>query len=272
MGTAFSTVFGLICAAAPNWGDIISRADIVFDTTCPTMTSSRLVSKYARRDPHVVQMPQGNRFMVLSAGDVFIPGTDFGNPSDILANMDATPQFDAELGARFHTGAMLRARLLRRRLADMLDSEIPVRLTGYSLGGAVAVVLGLYLEIDGFTVESTLTFGQFPVTTTTAATRFSEKPVLRVKSGLDGIPDLHSVSFSHFGDMLVLLDGPMFAHVRQGDAGFMFATQFHGINPFVDHDTYLGRLQGKATGAVEATLSVEHVTSVDGRICHPEVR
>ncbi len=236
-----------------DWALIGARAEGVFDLSCLENTLDDIFLKYVQRDPDVIVelISSGARFMILhdaldGVQEVFIPATNSGNPNDVLTDIEANPVFDDELKAFFHAGVLGRARQSRSEIAGLLDPKIPTRVTGYSLGGAVAAIFSLYLEFDGFEVNSVLTFGQFPVTDEAGARLFADRPLLRIKSGRDGVPDLYTGTYDHFGDMIILLDGPLFVYLDPDNENFTSATSnLLAFDPFVDHGTYLDRLQGK---------------------------
>ncbi len=202
--------------------------------------------------------------------EVFIPGTNIGSPNDQLTNIEANPMFDDELMASFHAGALGRARQARSEIEGLLDPKIPTRVAGYSLGGAVAVIFSLYLEIDGFEVDSILTFGQFPLTDEDGVRKFAHHPLLRIKSGLDGVPDLFIEQFNHFGDMIIILDGPLFVYLDPHNENFTSATSnLRAFDPFIEHDTYLDRLHGKKLAPAQISFCDAKAFLTDGvnRVC-----
>ena len=71
---------------------------------------------------------------------------------------------DEILGIDVHEGFLFAARILEAGLLPRLDRSRPVHLTGHSLGGSLATLLGLRLERKGDRVSVT-TFGAPKITT-----------------------------------------------------------------------------------------------------------
>lgn len=245
-----------------DWPQIWARAEGVFDVTCLANTLDDIFLKYVQRDPDVVVelLSSGARFMILhdaleGVQEVVIPGTNIRSLNDLLTGFDTKSVFDDELKAFFQRSILDRARQARAEIEGLLDPTIPTRLTGYSLGGAVATVFSLFLERDGFEVESVLTFGQGPITNEAGARLFANHPLLRIKSGRDGIPDLFNTTYDHFGDMIILLDGPLFVYLDSDNENFSSATSdLRAFDLFVDHTTYLDRLRGKLSAAAQISF------------------
>jgi triacylglycerol lipase len=99
-------------------------------------------------------------------------------------------------------------------------------LTGHSLGGAVAVLLAVYMSEDGHKVERIVTFGQPKFTTAAGAQRLDFLPLTRVVDENDMVPMLPPASFrnlgrgsyEHVGPEVVLLEGPEYAYLPRHDA------------------------------------------------------
>lgn len=268
LGSACNIV---VPAPTIDWAQILKRSEGVFDLTCRENTIDDIFLKYVQQDPDVTVdiTSSGDRFMVLTNmlgfQEIFIPGTDIQNLNDLQININTNLVFENELGASFHAGIIERAKIFRSEIERLLNPELPIRVAGFSLGGAVAVIFSLYLDLDGFEVDSVLTFGQFPLTDEGGVRKFANHPLLRIKSGLDGIPDLFIEQFNHFGDMIILLDGPLFVYLDSDNANFVSATSdLRAFDPFVDHTTYLDRLQGKKLSPAQVSFCDAKAFLADG--------
>lgn len=114
-------------------------------------------------------------------------------------------------------------------------------------------------------MNSVLTFGQFPVTDEAGVRLFADRPLLRIKSGRDGVPDLYTDTYDHFGDMIILLDGPLFVYLDPDNENFSSATSdLRAFDPSVGHTTYLDRLRGKLIAPAQVSLCDAAAFLTDG--------
>ncbi|MDH5232704.1 MAG: lipase family protein [Gammaproteobacteria bacterium] len=147
---------------------------------------------------------------------------------------------------------------------DMRPSLLPykathnISLTGHSLGGAMAAILMMYLQHDGFMVEKVITFGQPKVTNRNGMKTFEEAPLLRIVHGKDPVPLVPPITlvaaehgiYRHFGQELILLQGPYYVfldeHVAEGRDVSSFWKNL-GNEKISDHfmDNYLSVLDSK---------------------------
>ncbi|MCO6415697.1 lipase family protein [Siccirubricoccus sp. KC 17139] len=106
-------------------------------------------------------------YLVDTSGDVqvvAVRGT--ANLEDALIDLDTRRASDDPLGTALHTGFRRVAEAIYRDIRDKgrLDPSKPVVLTGHSLGGAAALVLGLYMRAEQRTppyqVQGIFTYGQ----------------------------------------------------------------------------------------------------------------
>jgi len=112
----------------------------------------------------------------------------------------------ADLGCRLHRGFhQIAAHLWAKIEEKPLQKSKPVVLTGHSLGGAVAVILSMIMQRQGYMV-SAVTFGQ-PMVTDAAgcAVWSSQLQLCRVRYRDDPVPLLPPLGgYAHFGSLLNL--------------------------------------------------------------------
>jgi len=260
-----------------DWEGTDERARIVFDVSCTDRTNDELTSKYETNATEAIVrvLPSGVRYMLLidrahKEQEVFLPGTNVGNLDEIVTDLDQVPVFDAELGATFHRGFLGAAAQVRTDVTPFLQSGFETRLTGYSLGGATAAILALQLQMDGFQVESILTFGQPKVTDQAGASLFSDQPILRIKAGLDGITHIYAPDYRHYGDEIILLDGDRFVYLLQNDRNYDPSTDPDMLgHDFSDHTTYLTRIPLKLDGTTQTSFceSQQFITQAEQLVC-----
>ena len=87
---------------------------------------------------------------------ISIRGTD--NGKNVLTDLDARPFRDKKLGVQVHRGFRDASEKLKNDIIENVALEETIILTGLSLGGAIAQILGLWFEDDAYEVQI-YTFG-----------------------------------------------------------------------------------------------------------------
>lgn len=163
----------------------------------------------------------------------------------------------SDLGVPVHAGFVEDARAVWSFARPKLRPGIETRLTGHSLGGALALLLAMRLSVDGQPLGRVITFGQPKVTTEAGVVRFRGLPLLRVVNHDDPVPDLpwetpgavRGGLYRHLGRELRLTDRGRFDFLPEHKAEAYLATSFLARlgreNP-LEHEIarYLGRLEG----------------------------
>jgi len=151
---------------------------------------------------------------------VSIQGTKYLR--NIVLDMEFSEPQDSAIDARLHKGFDKTARELYQELETKksLNHDMPVIITGHSLGGATGVILALYLAKSGYTIQKVITFGQPRITDANGARMFDRIPLLRVINNGDMIPFLPpdkehgntpNKRYVHFGPEVVLLKDNTYA-------------------------------------------------------------
>jgi hypothetical protein len=136
---------------------------------------------------------------------------------NIVLDMETSALSDSVVGARLHKGFDKTARELYGDLETkkLLNPEMPVCITGHSLGGAAGLICALYLAKAGYTIRKVITFGQPRITDANGARMFDRIPLLRVVNDKDIVPffppdkeygTATNKNYVHFGPEIVLLD------------------------------------------------------------------
>lgn len=165
---------------------------------------------------------------------VSIRGTETKYVKSVLTDAQYTKQFDRKLGIYVHTGFQKAVSELYDSLSTKLDTGYTTRITGHSLGGALAVLLTYYLTVDDYKLERTVTFGQPKVTNREGIEKFKKVSLLRVINSKDPVayvPPLSYVTtlnspYQHAGGALVLQDSPPFEYVCSEASNLSFASEF----------------------------------------------
>ena len=178
---------------------------------------------------------------------------------------------DKKTGIDLHQGFALSARDIYTHIKDRLKADYRISTTGHSLGGAVAVILAMYLDTDGYNVDKVITFGQPKVTNISGSKKFEHLPLYRVVMPKDLVPlvpptdpmDLMNLSiFWHIGTEIILLKGNKYAELN-GIKSMMRAAEFLDDMPSTDHlkhhfmNLYLERLKKKQINPVRVPYEIK---------------
>ena len=123
---------------------------------------------------------------------ISIRGTD--NSKNVLTDLDARPFRDRKLGVQIHRGFRDAAEKLKNDIIENVPLEENIILTGHSLGGAIAQILGLWFEDDAYEVQI-YTFGSPSV----LIEQMWEDGHFRVYLENDPVPFLPPFPYVHWG-------------------------------------------------------------------------
>lgn len=196
---------------------------------------------------------------------VAIRGT--ANLVNVRTDAAFTPHPVEEFGIHMHQGFALAAVPMVSEVLPLLQKDYTTTITGHSLGGALAVVLGLHLERAGYRVERVVTFGQPKVTNPSGARAMAQLPLVRVSNPKDPViavpPALALLdspwSYTHAGPEVVLWDRDHYVYLEEHQALFVGITSFYAnLGSFVvaEHamQRYLDNLEVFAKQARELSL------------------
>jgi triacylglycerol lipase len=117
-----------------------------------------------------------------------------------------------------HRGFTTAAQSIYQDVKPRLKTGYTTYLTGHSLGGAVAAILGIYLQDDGVKLGGIYTFGQPKFTNVAGAKAYENLPLLRVIYQNDTVallPDSDAQgeqAFAHIGPAINILTGPYYVY------------------------------------------------------------
>jgi hypothetical protein len=194
---------------------------------------------------------------------VAVRGT--ANFANAALDAEYIPEADPRLGVRLHRGFGKAAPELFDHVKPKLREGYAVTVTGHSLGGALAAILGRYLQRDGFGVRKVVTFGQPKVTNTAGADEFAPLPITRFVHKNDPVPDVPPLMvahddnwrYTHFGPEVILWTGARYIYLEQHQTVALAVLSFwrditdHSVD---DHsmDAYVEAIrQRMETGAQE---------------------
>lgn len=167
---------------------------------------------------------------------VVVRGT--ANVENAIVDVSLQLQPDAHAGVVLHQGFSDAAEGVYRAVRPLLDPEYTTSTTGHSLGGAVAAVLAMYLDVDGHRLGPVITFGQPKITNVAGAKTFAHLDLTRVVTEQDPIPlvppldvvDIRKPDiYWHLGREVVLLEGPEYAEL-EGLRSMLRATRVFSLS------------------------------------------
>ncbi|MEP2656120.1 MAG: lipase family protein [Sedimentitalea sp.] len=172
---------------------------------------------------------------------------------------------DRIIGIPLHRGFRDDAWAVYTDASPYLRKDLPIRVTGHSLGGAVAVIVAAYLEREDYDVDRVVTFGQPKVT----SKRPVDDPVdliTRVVNEEDIVPMIPPNAlgrkYQHFSPEVILMDGPDYVYLPEHDANRVSVGEFwRNISHLSvkDHqmDKYLSNIKEKVrAGSKQIPYSV----------------
>jgi hypothetical protein len=193
------------------------------------------------------------------------------NFENVLIDAEYSKRSDSKLGIYVHRGFDEAAQELyasvRPYLRTYQDKGYSFRLTGHSLGGAMAAILALLLLADGYEVDKTITFGQPKLTNKEGVKKYREIPLLRIIDERDLVPLLPPLTlvssmhgkYRHFGQEIVLLRDEYYARLSERASESPEVSSFWhnlGNEQLADHHIakYIERLEPKLKKAQQVAF------------------
>lgn len=187
------------------------------------------------------------------------------NLQNVLVDIKLKLQPDSISGIWLHSGFAQAATAIFKDVQPFLRPEYQIQTTGHSLGGAIAVILAIYFEKEGYQLDEVITFGQPKVTNFGGAKKFNELKLIRFVTPTDLVPlvppldplDIKNTNiFWHMGTEVILEKGEQYSSTT-GLESMMRATKFLKAVPDQENleqhrmKVYLDRIQSKTETAVE---------------------
>lgn len=193
------------------------------------------------------------------------------NLNNALVDLDLELTLDKDINIHLHQGFAGAAKAAYEDVKGKLDKSLPINTTGHSLGGAIAVIMAMYLQRDGYLLHEVITFGQPKVTNVGGANAFQSLPLTRVVTPSDLVPLVPPLSplqlqnldiYWHNGDELILLGNKEFS-ITDGLKSMMRATKV--VNKIPDEsnlhahqiDTYLTLIEELQQGGKQVPYKME---------------
>ncbi|BDX02681.1 hypothetical protein MACH16_14290 [Marinomonas pontica] len=253
-------LFTSLAHASPDFSIIESLAQLSNDTY---LEANKLQSRLKTQNQTLVHqsiIPESQVSYFLSRANgiqtIAIRGT--ANLENVMLDLDLELKPDTALDIKLHQGFGSAAKAVYTDIKPYLNEKLPVHITGHSLGGAIAVILGLYLQQEDYAVTQIITFGQPKVTNVTGAKKYDLLPLIRVVTLNDIVPLVPPISpmqirdldiFWHIGEEVILMGDNKFSQTN-GVKAMLRATKFTTSVPneknLIAHkmDTYLSLIDG----------------------------
>jgi hypothetical protein len=234
--SSFQLVF-----AAPDFSMIKAQAKLSDDTYLTADTMATLLQEQGQTLVHQATFINSQVSYLLSEKNdiqtIAIRGT--ANLENVMLNLNVSLLPDAKLDIMLHQGFASAARAVYKDVKPYLATGKPIQITGHSLGGAIAVILAMYLKVDDYPLTSVVTFGQPKVTNVSGAERFTGLPLTRVVTLQDIVPLVPPLSplqiqeldiYWHMGEEVILMGNHQFS-VTSGLKSMLRATKFTSAIP-----------------------------------------
>lgn len=191
---------------------------------------------------------------------VTVRGT--ANKLNVRQDMEVALVKDSFLGLLLHKGFRDDAQKVLADLRPHLQKDHTIRVTGHSLGGAIALIMTNYIYREGYKVERLVTFGQPKVTDNKTNHRYRKanpdyKKITRVVRENDPIPMVPPrPKYGHVASELILKEGQDYVFLDAYDADRLSIGDFwrnFGDAHLKDHsmELYLSNIQGKIQGGAK---------------------
>ncbi|REG83311.1 lipase family protein [Marinomonas pollencensis] len=274
-------LFALILLIAPfqpafatqDFSVIKSQAQLSDDTYLEADTLESRLQIQGQRLVHqsLISDSQVSYFLSTTKDVQTIAVRGTANLQNAMIDLTVSLQADPVLDIKLHQGFASAARAIYANMKPYLNKNQPIHITGHSLGGAIAVILGMYLQTDGYAVTQVITFGQPKVTNVTGAKKFDDLPLIRVVTLHDIVPLVPPISplqiknldiFWHMGTEVILMGDKQYAETS-GVKSALRATKFTTSIPSEKNlhahkmTTYLARINELLASPVEVPYKTD---------------
>ena len=220
------------------FGEILENAQLSNAAYSNRSTVQKTAAEYGYTLNHFASLSKLNVSYYVVTNDekqtqlVVVRGTS--NAENALVDIAIQLINNDDFGIRLHNGFAVSAEGIYNDIKTKLKKGYKTRTTGHSLGGAVAVILGMYLQNAGYQIERIVTFGQPKVTNITGSKKLDSLEIWRVVTPRDLVPlvpplemaDINNLNiYWHSGREIILLSGKQYS-IATGIDSMLRATKF----------------------------------------------
>lgn len=214
--------------------------------------TSRVVTVNSVDVRYFLETDSGKKTQTIS-----IRGTD--NRKNVWQDVEVLLVLDSFLRVKLHSGFRDTSLAVYKDVKPHLKRDHAIRLTGHSLGGAIALIVTNYLYREGYKVERLVTFGQPKVTGDQSNNQYKTRSkdyqkITRVVREKDPVPMVPPggllVKYGHVGPELILKPGADYVYLDVHQSDRLSVDNYWrnaGRVSVKEHkmDLYLQNIQGK---------------------------
>lgn len=278
-----SVIVTLICIISvaiqanpqPDFSRLHNTALLAAATYVPYEDAKKNIESLGWQLDRHYELPENSvqYFLISNEQEQVIAVRGTANANNVMVDLDLQLEVDTITGIEIHQGFARASQSVWQDVQSRLSKDKPIRTTGHSLGGAVALVLAMYLDKQGYQLTDVTTYGQPKVTNVSGAKAFSHLPLTRVVTPLDIVPIVPPLSpldvkrldiYWHNGEEIILLAPAQYSRT-QGVKSMLRATQFIDKVPDENNlkahemQTYLSLLKSN----IGTTTEVPHKTNLN---------
>jgi predicted lipase len=254
-----------------NWKEIKHYAELA------RLIYEKDVKKITKKYPNAyVNVINKIRYMLITdvtakSYTIVIRGTS--NFKNAMQDMKFDKDKSTRLGCKVHSGFHKAAEMIFDDLASkMLNEKYTINVTGHSLGGAEALIVGAYCDQAKMNLAKIITFGQPKAFDRDGMAKWGHLPLTRVVNETDIVPLVPPVElmymfkrYRHFGELVKLCNNEQYCFLEQTQARGMGVNSFwlnaakegfsmwEMFKEMPDHfmDNYMANITPKVKGAEE---------------------
>ena len=239
LGAALVMALATVGACIIRGGDKVDTNKVQIDFKEVDWFASRAEAAYQNDDairqafpdtihigvlPHIdvkyfLESDAQNRRQIIS-----VRGTS--NLQNGLLDAEYVQSRENELGIYAHKGFLESTDAVYSDLKKRLNKDYDTYVTGHSLGAAIATLLMMHMQVDGYKLVKSYNFGQPKVTNSQGLKRYENLPVVRVVNAEDPVPLVPPITlissvhgaYEHLGEEIVLLKKHYFSFLDRHDA------------------------------------------------------
>lgn len=184
------------------------------------------------------------------------------NLKNALLDASYLQSADNKLGIYAHKGFMESTDKVYADLQGHLQRDYTTYVTGHSLGAAIATMLMMHLQVDGYLLARSYNFGQPKVSNGKGVKRYARLPVVRIVNKEDPVPLVPPLTlldsvhgrYEHLGAEVILLRREFYSYLDEHDAERLSVGSFWkniGHEKLTDHfmDSYIKNVGSKITAS-----------------------
>ncbi len=257
--------------AIRRFGEVNPSGAVAWDAVVPFVeravaaygSDAEIMAAYPGAFVHTNEGLELKVFVQADADAQWIAVRGTANLENGFEDMEYHPDPDHRLGIVLHAGFHRASHAIYDEIVARLVKDRPVRITGHSLGGAIAVILEAFLIVDGFHVEQCVTIGQPKLTNRAGAQKLQTNPLLRLVNDEDPVPLVPPITleairhgaYHHFGPEAILLPHGSFIFLREHDASRMLVSSLWANLSWINVKMHSSHLYRERVEAIVARLA-----------------